>query len=66
ASLFSPPVGQVKIEEDSATNLSGQVSQALKIDTEHRISVHELAIHRFLCGGFCLKSLPDTAFDVVT
>ncbi|KAF9117812.1 hypothetical protein BGX30_005048 [Mortierella sp. GBA39] len=35
----------------------------LRIDADHRISVHELVKHKFLCRGFCPKSLPDTAFD---
>ncbi|KAF9142551.1 hypothetical protein BGX30_002695 [Mortierella sp. GBA39] len=29
--LFSPPIGQVKIEEDSATSISGQASQGLTL-----------------------------------
>ncbi|KAF9537860.1 Serine/threonine-protein kinase plk1, partial [Mortierella hygrophila] len=37
------------------------LDRTLEIDFEHRISVHELANHTFLCRDFCL---PDTASDV--
>ncbi|KAF9539212.1 Serine/threonine-protein kinase plk2 [Mortierella hygrophila] len=39
------------------------LDRTLKIDAEHRISVHQLANHKFLRQGFCPKSLPDTVFD---